>query len=55
MNSKLRDRIKRIELQNRASGLRLREGKDYTRDELVVLARVAGVQYIGEKTNVVFH
>ena len=50
MDSKLRGRIKHMELQKKASGLRLREDKNYTRDELVLLAKVAGIQYI-EKIN----
>ena len=50
MNSKLRNRIKHMELQKKASGLHLREDKNYTKDELVILARVAGIQYI-EKIN----
>ena len=43
MNSELRNRIKHMELQKKASELRLREGKNYTRDELIILAKVAGI------------
>ena len=50
MNSKLKNRIRHLELQKKASELRLREDKNYTRNELVILAKVAGIQYI-EKIN----
>ena len=39
-----------MELQKEASRLHLREDKNYTRGELVILAKVAGIQYI-EKFN----
>ena len=50
MNSKLRKRIKHMELQKKASGLRLREGKNYTRDELIILAKVAGFHNLEKAT-----
>ena len=50
MNTKLKNRIKHLELQKKASGLRLREDKNYTRDELIILAKVAGIHYL-EKAN----
>ena len=50
MNSKLRNRIKHLELQKKASELRLREDKNYTRNELIILAKVAGIHYL-EKAN----
>ena len=50
MNSKLRNRIKHMELQKKASGLYLREDKNYTRNELIILAKVAGFHNL-EKAN----
>ena len=50
MNSKLKNRIKHLELQKKASELRLREDKNYTRNELIILAKVAGIHNL-EKAN----
>ena len=36
-----------MELRTKARELRWKEDRNYTRDELVILARVAGIQYIG--------
>ena len=47
MNSKLKNRIKHLELQKKAGELRLKGDKNYTRDELIILAKVAGIHYFG--------
>ena len=36
-----------MEIQKKASELRLKEGKDYTRRELEILAKAAGIKYFG--------
>ena len=46
MNTQLKNRINHLELQKEASELRLREDKNYTRNELIILAKVAGIHYI---------
>ena len=43
----MNNRINQIEIQKKASELRSKEGKDYARKELEILAKAAGIKYFG--------
>ena len=43
----MNNRIKHMEIQKKAAELRKETGKDYTRRELEILAKAAGIKYFG--------
>ena len=45
MNKLLERRIRNIEIQRKASELRKEKGKNYTRKELDIMAKAAGIRY----------